>query len=153
MSHIGLLITIGNMPGTATSRSNAKFCNRPVRTALNRFRPLRSDLHRGVFGLLGHRYFFPVFWREARLDHAADLILDGEQFKREMPQIPPADADSAERTWAPPEARISAAIIPLRLTEKDRKAEGTKSLASTRLNQCSPEQLPERVNDFETAGI
>jgi len=53
----------------------------------------------------------PVFWRDARLDHTAGSILDGEEFKPEILQTLLADADSADRAWPRPEALRSAAII------------------------------------------
>lgn len=37
---------------------------------------------------------FPVFWRAAGLEHTADSIIDGEEFKREILQTVLADADS-----------------------------------------------------------
>ena len=68
---------------------------------------------------------FPVFWQDARLDHTAEIVLDGEVFKREILQTLLADADSAE-AWARPEALRSAAIIRLNLAERVSIAENAK---------------------------
>ncbi len=72
----------------------------------------------GVFSIWWGIYTFPVFWRDSRLDHAADNILEGETFKRETLQSLLADVDSAERVWVRPEVLRSAAIIRLRLAEQ-----------------------------------
>lgn len=82
----------------------------------------------GVFSVWWGMSTFPVFWRDARLDNTADSILDGEPFKREILQTLLADADSAERAWARPEALRSAAIIRLSLAEQASLAENSKPL-------------------------
>jgi hypothetical protein len=82
----------------------------------------------GLFSVCWAIITFPVFWGDAGLGYTADRILNGEQFKREILQILLADADSAERTWARPEALRGAAIIRLRLAEQASIAEGSKPL-------------------------
>ena len=72
----------------------------------------------GVFSVWWGMSTFPVFWRDARLDHTADSIINGEQFKREILQTLLADADSRTRAWARPEALRSAAIIRFGLVEQ-----------------------------------
>src|ERR1700694_1996938 len=101
------------MSGAATGRSR-------VFAALSRVVLISI----GVFSVWWGIITFPVFWRDARLDHTADRILNGERFTPEILQMLVADADSVERTWSRPEALRSAAIIRLFLAEPASKAEG-----------------------------
>lgn len=97
------------MPGAATGRSGQWLYATLGRVVL---------ISMGVLSVWWGIVTFPVFWRDARLDHTADSIIDGEEFKREILQTLLADADSAETAWARPEALRSAAIIRVRLAEQ-----------------------------------
>jgi hypothetical protein len=71
----------------------------------------------GMFSVWWGVSTFPIFWRDALLDHTAHSIINGEQFKREILQNLLADNDS-ERPWARPEALSSAAIVRFGLAEQ-----------------------------------
>ncbi len=104
------------MPGAATGRSGQKLFAIMSRGVL---------ISIGAFSVWWGMSTFPVFWQDARLDHTAENILDGEEFKREILQTLLADAESA-KTWARPEAPRSAAIIRLNLAERVSIAENAK---------------------------
>ncbi len=104
------------MPGAATGRSGQKLLAALSRGVL---------ISIGAFSVWWGLRTFPVFWKDARLDHTAEIVLDGEVFKREILQTLLADADSAE-TWARPEALRSATIIRLSLAEQVGIAENAK---------------------------
>ena len=97
------------MPGVATGRFGQQL-----------FAAMRCgvSISIGVFSVWWGICTCPVFWRDARLDHTADGIINGELFKREILQTMLADSDAAERAWARPEALRSAAIIRLSLVEQ-----------------------------------
>lgn len=105
------------MPGAATGRSGQWLYAALSRVVL---------ISIGVFSVWWGISTFPVYWRDTRLDHTADSILEGEQFNREILQTLLADADSAESAWARPESLRSAAIIRLRLAEQASIAESSK---------------------------
>jgi hypothetical protein len=107
------------MPGAAPGRSGQGLFAAISRVVL---------ISIGMFSVWWGMSTFPVFWRDARLDHTAGSVLDGEEFKPEILQTLLADADSAERAWARPEALRSAAIIRLGLAEQASLAENSKPL-------------------------
>ena len=107
------------MPGAAAGRSGQGLFAAMSRVVL---------ISIGVFSVWWGIITFPVFWRDARLDYTADRVLNGEEFKREILQTMLADADSAERAWARPDALRSAAIIRLSLAERASVAENPKPL-------------------------
>ncbi len=80
----------------------------------------------GVFSVWWGMSTFPVFWRDARLDHTAENILSGGKFKREILQTLLTEAESAQSAWARPEALRSAAILRLNLTEQANRTENAK---------------------------
>ncbi len=80
----------------------------------------------GVFSVWWGMSTFPVFWRDARLDHTAEYILSGGKFKREILQTLLAEAESAQSAWARPEALRSAAILRFSLVEQANRAEHSK---------------------------
>ncbi len=118
MSDIELLITTSNMTNTEMSNKDARrLAGRPRKWLY----PASSQfvlISVGMFSIWWGVSTSPVFWRDARLDHVADNILNGETFKRETLQGLLADADAAEKVWIRPEVLRSAAIIRLRLVEQ-----------------------------------
>ena len=50
----------------------------------------------GAFSVWWGMRTVPVFWKDARLDHTAENILDGEMFKPEILQTLLADAEFRE---------------------------------------------------------
>jgi hypothetical protein len=105
------------MPGAAPGRLGEKLFAAVSRGVL---------MSIGVFSVWWGMSTFPVFWRDARLDHTADSIINGEPFKREILQTLLAESDSAERAWARLEALRSAAILRLSLAEQAILAEKSK---------------------------
>ena len=57
----------------------------------------------GMFSVWWGVSTFPIFWRDARLEHTAYSLINGEQFKPEVLQNLLADAD-LDKTWTRPEA-------------------------------------------------
>jgi hypothetical protein len=82
----------------------------------------------GLFSIWWGISTFPIFWQDSRPDHAADDILDGQEFKPGILQTLLADADSAARSWTRPEALRSAAIIRFHLAEDASETENSDSL-------------------------
>jgi hypothetical protein len=117
MSDTERIITTGNMTITEMTTNKAKAPHRQPRiwlfVATSRFLLISI----GLFSIWWGISTFPVFWQDFRLDHAADDILDGQEFKPEILQTLLADADSAARAWTRPKALRSAAIIRFRLAE------------------------------------
>jgi len=128
MSDTERIITTGNMTITEMTTNEAKAPHRQPRiwlyVATSRFLLISI----GLFSIWWGISTFPVFWRDSRLVHAADDILNGEDFKPGILQTLLADADSAERAWTHPEALRSAAIIRLHLAEDAGETENSDSL-------------------------
>ena len=67
----------------------------------------------GTFSIWWGITTFPVFWRDSHLDHMAESILNGEQFKKENLQSELASFASNENAWPRPESLRSATILQL----------------------------------------
>jgi hypothetical protein len=93
---------------------------------------LLAALSRGVLIIIGTFSIwwgittFPVFWQDSHLDHMAESILNGEQFKKENLQSELATFASNENAWPRPESLRSATILQLSLTEQPNTAENEK---------------------------
>jgi hypothetical protein len=116
------------MTSTEMTTNEAKAPHRPSRIGLFMATSRFFLISIGLISIWWGISTFPVFWQDSRLVHAADDILDGEEFKREILQTLLADSYSAERAWSRPEALRSVAIIRLRLAENASETENSDSL-------------------------
>ena len=87
----------------------------------------------GMFSVWWGITTFPIFWHDARLEHMAHALINGEQFKPEILQNLLADAE-LDKTWARPEALSSAAIVRFGLAEQAIRAGKRSPLARLSIN-------------------
>jgi hypothetical protein len=88
----------------------------------------------GMFSVWWGVSTFPIFWHDARLEHTAHSLINGELFKPEVLQNVLADAE-LEKTWTRPEALNSAAIVRFGLAEQTTRAAESDTAPSLLVDQ------------------